>query len=256
MQAKLSRIIASEEQINLVKDKHPVLILGFLGSGLVGDIVASEVIEQLDMVQIGYIITEDLPPIAVFHEGVLKHAFRLYYCGEKNVIVALCEIPFNQSSTYSDLARLITDWAIKIDMDEICVIQGLGEQGFPEEHPIYVAAEKEVIDRIMEVGGMEVLPKGLIMGPEAAVLNEGLNNQLNCYALLTPVNAQLPNPGAAAEIVDILNKIYNFGLDSTKLREEAEEITKKLMELNQKTEQQHNKMLSMQQGSPGSNMYL
>ncbi|MBD3350692.1 MAG: hypothetical protein GF364_04310 [Candidatus Lokiarchaeota archaeon] len=254
--AKSSKIQFDEDNVNLVKDKHPALILGFLGAGLVGDIAATELIEQLKMEQIGVVITEDLPAMAVFKNGILQHPFRLYYSGEKNILVGICEIPFNKSDTYSDLARLISGWALDIDIDEICVIQGLSEQGLPMEHPVYVAAEKEIIDRISEKSDTETLPKGLIMGPEAAVLNEGLNNRLNCYALLTPVNPSIPDPAAAAVCIEQLNKIYSLNIDTKKLHEESDEIKQKLKELSQKTEQQHRKMLSTSKASESGGMYL
>ena len=57
----------------------------------------------------------------------------------------------------------------------------------PENPPVYVAAEKEILDRLKEKSGIQILPRGLVLGPEAALLNEGLSNRLNCYALLVPV---------------------------------------------------------------------
>ncbi len=82
--ARDCKLVSNEEKIKLVKDKHPLLIVGFLGAGLVGNIVASEFVNQLKMEQIGFVNTVDLPPIAIFYEGILKHPFRLYYsAGEK-----------------------------------------------------------------------------------------------------------------------------------------------------------------------------
>ena len=136
--AKDCKLVSNEDKIKLVKDKHPTFIVGFLGAGLVGNIVASEFINQLNMEQIGFVNTVDLPPIAIFYDGILKHPFRLYYSEEKNLVVAQCEVPFNKSSTYQDLARLLSEWALKIGIDEVCTIQGImGSDGSfpPENHP-------------------------------------------------------------------------------------------------------------------------
>ena len=163
--AKDCKLVSNEEKIKLVKDKHPLFIVGFLGAGLVGNIVASELINQLSMDQIGFVNTIDLPPIAIFYDGILKHPFRLYYCEEKNIVVGQCEVPFNKSSTYQDLARLLSDWALKIGIDEVCTIQGLaGPQGSfpPENPPVYVAAEKEILDRLKAKSGVQILPQGLV----------------------------------------------------------------------------------------------
>ena len=194
-----------------------------------------------------------------FYDGILKHPFRLYYCEEKNIVVGQCEVPFNKSSTYQDLARLLSDWALKIGIDEVCTIQGLpGPQGSipPEDPPVYIAAEKEIIDRLKGKSGVQILPQGLVLGPEAALLNEGLSNRLNCYALLVPVSQQLPSPDGASAVINELNKIYDLDIQTTKLLEDAQKIREKLMELNQKTQQQHGQMVELNKPEPSRNIYL
>jgi len=230
------------------------LILGFLGSGLVGNIVATELIEQLKMEKLGFIATEDLPAIAIFKDGILIQPFRLYLSKENNCIVAICEIPFNKSDTYSNLARLLNAWALKVNIKEICVIQGLAEEGFPEERPIYLAAEEEIINKLLKLTDVKIMKRGLIIGPEAAILNESLNNPINCFALLVPVNAAIPDPLGAVAIIKTLNEIYKFDLKVDRLLNEGKEIQEKLLELNQKTQEEHRKMISM--GSASSNIYL
>ncbi|MHA1727482.1 MAG: proteasome assembly chaperone family protein [Promethearchaeota archaeon] len=253
--AKYSNIITEEDKIHFIEGKHPVLIIGFLGAGMVGNIIASEFIEQLGMEQIGFIVSEDLPAMAIFYDGVLKHPFRLYYSQKDNIIIAQCEVPFNKSSRYLDLARSLADWALKIGVEDVCCIQGLGIQGTPADSPVYVAAEQEIIDRLIKSSGVEILPKGLIFGPEAELLNVCLVNKLKGYALLTPVNPNVPAPDGAAAIIQKLNKIYNVNIDIQKLQESAHEIKEKLKELNQKTQQEHQKFLS--EGTvPSKNLYL
>lgn len=257
--AKDAKLVANEEKINLVKDKHPSFIVGFLGAGLVGNIVASTLVEQLNCEQIGFVNTNDLPPIAIFYDGILKHPFRLYYSKEKNIVIAQCEVPFNNSSTYQDLARLLSQWALKIGIVEVCTIQGIvgpAESFPPENPPVYVAAEKEIIERLRKTSEVQILPRGLVLGPEAALLNEGLSNRLNCYALLVPVNQQIPSPDGASAIIHELNKIYGLTIDTSKLMEDAQKIREKLMELNQKTQQQHGQMVEMNKSEPSQNIYL
>lgn len=256
--ARDCKLVASEN-IELVKDKHPLFIVGFLGAGLVGNIVASEFINQLNMEQIGFVNTVDLPPIAIFYDGILKHPFRLHYSKEKNIVIAQCEVPFNKSSTYQDLARLLSDWALKIGIDEVCTIQGLTgpQNSFPPENPpVYIAAEKEIITRLMEKSSVQILPQGLVLGPEAALLNEGLSNRLNCYVLLVPVAQQIPSPDGASAIIHELNKIYRLEIKTEKLLEDAHKIRDKLMELNQKTQQQHGQMVELSKPEPNRSIYL
>ncbi|MBN2157447.1 MAG: proteasome assembly chaperone family protein [Candidatus Lokiarchaeota archaeon] len=257
--AKDCKLVVESGKLDLVKNKHPVLIVGFLGSGLVGNIVVSEFIKQLEMEQIGFVTTNDLPPIAIFYDGILKHPFRLYYSSEKNIVVAQCEVPFNKSATYQDLARLLSGWALEIGIVEVCAIQGLtgSSSSFPPENPpVYVAAEKEILERLKKESDVEILPRGLVLGPEAAILNEGLSNRLNCYALLVPVTAQIPNPEGASAVINELNQIYDLSIDTSKLMEDAHRIRKKLKELSEKTQQQHAQMSELSNLNPSERIYM
>ena len=238
--AKYSSIVTNEDKIHLV-GKNPGLIIGFLGAGLVGNIVANQLIEFLSMEQVGWLTSDDLPAMAIFIDGILRHPFRIYYSQKNNLLVLICEVPFNKSSRYLDLARAITDWALKIGVKEIGCIQGIPVTGNPLEPHVYVAAEKEVINRLIETSGVEKLPRGLVLGPEAEVLNVCMVNKLNGYALLTPVNQEIPSPDGAAAIIEKLNKIYNLDpqVKTDVLLSEAQKIKEKLAELNEKTQESH-----------------
>ena len=49
------------------KLKHPTLVEGFPGLGLVGTISASYLIEKLKMEPLGYITSDQFPPLAAVH---------------------------------------------------------------------------------------------------------------------------------------------------------------------------------------------
>ena len=174
------------------------------------------------------------------YDGIIHHPFRLFYSREKNILLAQCEIPFNKSSTYLDLARLLTDFAIKMGIKEICTIQGI--IGIQDNSKVFLAAEQEIMDKLRKAGDVEVLSRGLVFGPEAAILNECLNNSLDGYALLAPVQQELQSPDGAAMIIKQLNNIYGFNIKTDKLLEEGAKIKDALQELNEKTKRQHAKI--------------
>ncbi|MHA1820104.1 MAG: proteasome assembly chaperone family protein [Promethearchaeota archaeon] len=240
--AEHSFIMSDPKKFNSLKGSASAMIVGFLGAGMVGNIVTTQLIEALKMEQIGYVVTDDLPPIAIFYDGVLKHPFRLYYSKEKQIVVAQCEVPFNKSTTYQDLARLLNDWALNIGIKEICVIQGIAVGGIPENSPVYLAAEEEIMGKLLKVKGIETLPQGLVLGPEAAILNECLNNRLDGYALLTPVAQEIPWPSAAVAVIEKLNQIYKLDVSVQKLIDEDKAIKEKLMELNERMKKEHANM--------------
>jgi uncharacterized protein len=178
-----------------------------------------------------------LPPISVFYEGVLKHPFRLYYTPQHNLIVGICEVPFQVSAAYNDLSKTINNWALSEDVKakEIVIFQGIPQRGIIDDYPVYYAAEAAMMEKLSKFG-MEKVEKGIIVGPEATVLNEALTNRLCAYALFTPV-LEIPTPEGAAAIIEVLNKIYSLTIDTSKLIEEGKEIKAKMLELAQKAQQ-------------------
>ncbi|MHA1584191.1 MAG: proteasome assembly chaperone family protein, partial [Promethearchaeota archaeon] len=193
------------------------------------------------MEQIGYVVSEDLPPITVFYNGVLKHPFRLYYDDVYNIVVSICEVPFLQGS-YLDLARTLMDWALKIGIEDVVTVQGMSAKSLVQERPapVFAAAEKEILNKIL-THDVQRPPRGLIMGAEAAILNECLNNRLNGAVYLTPANPQIPAPEGAAVILEKISEVYNFPIKLDYLQSQNKEIKKKLLEIQKKTNKIHAK---------------
>jgi uncharacterized protein len=236
----------------------PSFLMGFPGVGMIGIIVATELIQKIeDVVQIGYLVSEDLPPISIFYDGELKHPFRIYYTKKYNMFVSICEVPF-QNDSYSDLTRTLLDWAMTMKVKEVIAISGVATQVLPfgqQEYTVYGAAEKPMLAKLAE-SGVQKLQKGLIMGVEAAVLNECLNNLLDGILLMVEAHPQIPAPEGAIAIIAVLNSLYGIDVDTTNLIEEGNQIKQKLMELANKTQQ-----MSLSEGdgrppsSPNYNFY-
>jgi uncharacterized protein (TIGR00161 family) len=231
-------------------------ILASAGIGLIGPIIGNELISQIpDMKEIGFITSEMLPPISNFSDGILKHPFRLYYSYKNNIILAISDIPFEATSAYSDLAKTICNWALSEDVKakEIVVFQGIPQKGLIDEFPVFYASQNHIID-ILEDKGVEKVQKGIIVGPEATIINEALTNKLKPLALFTPVY-QIPTPEGAAAIIDVLNDYYKLTIDTKQLLEEGKEIKEKMLDLAEKAQQYQRKQLSEGTGDSYTKYY-
>ena len=246
----------------IIEDKTEIkegatLIMGFAGVGLIGPIVANTLIEQIpDIAEIGFVTSEYLPPISVFYDGVLKHPFRIYYSSMHNLIVGISEVPFQVASAYNDLSKTINNWLLSEDVKgkEIVIFQGLVTRGMIDDFPVYYAAEADMIETL-EKYDLEKVEKGIIVGAEATVLNEALSNKLKAYVLFTPV-LEIPTPEGAAAIIEVLNKIYNLNIETSKLIEEGKEIKAKMLELAEKAQQYQNQQRLPEHPKEGYSRYF
>ena len=243
---KNSSVVIDDLSVNI--KEGATFVLGFAGIGLIGPIVANTLIEQLpDIKEIGFVTSEFLPPISVFYDGVLKHPFRLLYSPQHNLIIGICEVPFQVTTAYNDLSKTLCNWALTDDVKakEIVIFQGIPQRGIIDKYPVYYAAE-EHMTQVLEKYDISKVEKGIIVGPEATILNEALTNGLDAYALFTPV-LEIPTPEGAASILEVLNKIYELTIDTASLIEQGKEIKAKMLELAQKAQE-----YQQQQQLPGS----
>jgi len=220
--------------------KEPTIIVGFASIGLLGTIITDSIIKQIpDMKEIGFIASDDLPPISVFYEGVLKHPFRLYHSSKHNLIVGTCEVQFTSSSNYNDVSMTLCNWALSEDVKakELVVFQGIPKNDIIDDFPVFYAADNESM-KLFEDNEIKRLNKGIVTGPEATLLNEAMANGLKTYALFTNVYSDIPTPEGAAAILDVLNDIYGLGIDIKDLIDQGKEIKSKLMDLAEKAQQQ------------------
>ena len=233
------------------------MILGFAGVGLIGPIVSNTLIDQIpDITELGFVISEYLPPISVFYDGVLKHPFRIYYSPMHNLIVGISEVPFQVASAYNDLSKTINNWLLSEDVKakEVVIFQGIPTREIINDYPVYYAAEANMVENL-EKFELKKVEKGIIVGAEATVLNEALSSKLNAYALFTPV-LEIPTPEAAASIIEVLNKIYSLNIETSKLIEEGKEIKAKMLELAEKAQQYQNQQQLPESSKESYNRYF
>ncbi|MBD3254029.1 MAG: hypothetical protein GF383_03010 [Candidatus Lokiarchaeota archaeon] len=250
---KKSKVVIEDIRVEI--QKGATVLLGFAGVGLLGPIIGNTLVDQIpDIKEIGFVTSEYLPPIAVFYEGILKHPFRLYYTPKFNLIIGICEVPFQISSAYNDLAKTICNWALSEDVQaqRILVFQGIPQKGMIDDFPIYYAAEHDSID-FFEEHDIKKIERGIIAGPEATIINEALTNRLKPLALFTPVY-QIPTPEGAAALIEVLNDYFGLEIDTSKLIEEGKNIKKQMLELAEKA-QQYRKQQLPEAGKQGYTQY-
>ncbi len=243
-----------EDYIEKFTPKSPTFILGFANAGLIGTICANTLIEQLKMPQVAHVLSDKFPPVAVFYDGVLKQPFRIFGSKENDLIVSFCEIPLSQRY-FTDIAHTLMVWALNVGVKEVVLLQGIASEMPPDENPVFCAAEKVVQDNLAK-HGIQVLPKGVLFGLEAAILNVCLNSKLEGHVLMTPVNPQIPSPEGAAAILEMLNKIYGLKIKTDELKEEGAKIKKKLMEMASQVQQQQMRDSGFTESKASSQLFI
>jgi len=217
-------------EINKVELKSPLIFAGFVGAGLVGPIAIGHMIEKLEMKEIGYMRSKHLPPSTVFMKGRLRHPFRFYANKEGTVCTVICEITLRIEGVYT-IVGAILDWAKEKGSNEIIILEGVASN--EHDQKAYCAAEEDLC-RVMADKDINIIPHGFITGIPGGILNECLIREIQGVALLVKANKLLPDPEAAATLIEAVNRMYEMQIDVSELKKEKEKIGADLEELSQK----------------------
>ena len=217
-------------EIKKVELNSPIIFAGFVGAGLVGPLAISHIIEKLEMQQIAVMRSKHLPPSTVFMRGRLRHPFRFYANQEGTICAIICEITLRMEGLYS-LVGSILDWAAQKGSKEIVILDGVASTEHDDK--AYCAAEEDLV-RTMADKNISMIPQGFITGIPGGILNECLVREIQGLTLLAKANKVAPDSGAAATLIEAINRFYDLDIDSKQLQEEKDRIHTEFSELSQK----------------------
>lgn len=221
--------MTDEVQVRAEKpqSENPVVIEGFPGIGLIGNIASQYVINRLEMDYLGAIDSRFFPPMSVLVGGLAHLPVRIYEKKDLGVVVVSSDIPVHPAASY-DLARGIVSWAESIGAKEMVCLAGITVMG--EEQRVFGAATtEEMLARIKD--RVEVFEFGTISGISGSVMNECLLRKMPAICLLGETHSMAPDPRAAVVTVKMLNTLYGLNVDTTELEERADEIEFQMQKL-------------------------
>jgi Archaeal enzymes of ATP-grasp superfamily len=217
------------------KYDKPIAILGFPSVGLVGSILTSFVIRELKMEIIAGIMSPDLPPYSIIHEGTPYPPVRV--CGGirenkskdyGDLIIVTSEVTPKPEHAYKFVAALM-DLFKEFGITKVIALEGIPQ--FEENEPILACGSSQLAkDKIDELG-LKRLDDGLVRGPTGILLYEGYYSNIDVLAMLCPANPAFPDPRAAAGALGPLSKLIpELSIDLEPLYKEAEDIENKIKE--------------------------
>jgi uncharacterized protein len=217
-------------EIKKVELNSPIIFAGFVGAGLVGPLAINHIIEKLEMQQVAVMRSKYLPPSTVFMRGRLRHPFRFYANREGTVCAIICEITLRMKGLYS-LVGSILDWAEQKGSKEIVILDGVASTEHDDK--AYCAAEEDLV-RTMADKDISMIPQGFITGIPGGILNECLVREIKGVTLLAKANKVAPDSGAAATLIEAINRFYDMKIDTKQLQDEKDRIHTEFSELSQK----------------------
>ena len=220
--------------------KGSTFICGFPGVGLVGNIVANFLINNLKLDQIGIIDGPMFPSISVVKDGVPNHPMRLYageqVCnnGKCNQIVICVSDFVPPNAVVKDLVNCIFGWAKDKGCTSFITSEGFSVPPSDDENEgiVYGITSTESSKKWVSDAKVTAFEFGTIGGFTGVLLNEGRLRSINVLGLLAEVEEDIPDARAASKIIEAIDKrLLEIDLDPKPLLEEAASLEKELQKV-------------------------
>lgn len=209
--------------------KVETIIVGFPGMGLAGAIAAQYISEKLELETIGYIEGTVIPPIAVFLDGLLRHPYRIMGREDLKIAVFIGESAVGREGAYH-VANAVMDWAENHGAKEVIVLDGFAFLNPQDESKVYLVAEPAIKEKAKKLN-IPPLKSGYIHGFAGAMLNKTMLSKIDGYSFLVGTRPDLPDPGAAASLIEAINTYKGTDINVDTLINQSDSIKKKLQEL-------------------------
>ncbi|MEM4166313.1 MAG: PAC2 family protein [Candidatus Bilamarchaeaceae archaeon] len=212
-------IVEIKKMANFSNLKNPTVIVGFPGTGLVGSVAASHLIDVLKLDFGGYIESEEFAPLAAIHDYTPMPAARIHYSEKYNLILVLSEMSVPVVLA-APLADAIFDFAKSLKCNKIISIGGISlKEGKTEVYVI--ASNKEMTKDITEKRIAKPIREGATTGVTGLLLTKGALEKFPIITLLAESSDEYLDADAASRVLKALAKILNIEISTARLDKEA-----------------------------------
>lgn len=222
-----------------VETENPTLLEGFPGVGLVGTIATQHLYRELEFEQVAKMESEEFPPVAVVHEGVVRLPVRMYQNTEHDLLLVVSELPIHPGIS-NDVANSLVDWSQEQGAERIVSLAGVGGPSGPKRQGKNVFAagtSDDVLGGVPE--DVQVFEEGNIAGISGSVMVSSSLKGQDGLCLLGETQVFAPDPRSAASVIETLNEMYGIGAETQELLDQAEQIESQMQQLAEQTKRTH-----------------
>jgi len=213
------------------KPVAPTIVEGFPGFGLVGTISSEFLLEHLECEVIGSIFMDEIPAMVAIHDSKVVQPMGIYYCKKYN-IVFIHGITVVQGIEWK-IVDAILELAKTLKAKEIISLEGIGSTTAQNEPKVFYWTNNAKAKKKLEKVGLSEMKEGIIMGVTGAMLYKG--KDFPNVSLFSETATNMPDSGAAAKIIEALDKYLDLKVDYKPLLEQAEKFEGKLKDIMDKS---------------------
>ena len=199
--------------------KSRTIVTGLAGAGFVGNTALMQAVRAKGFKQVGYVHGSNMPPMMILVDGKPSHSFRIYTDPSDEYMFLVTEAILQAEAAW-EMGHELISWLMEKGLKEIIAIEGFpfaqkGVYGF-------TTGTKNLLGY-----GIQPISEGAMSGVNASLLFEAMDEDIDWTTVFVPARliGSIDYQGAF-EAVQVLNTMFNMGIEADQLKRTAEAVAK------------------------------
>ncbi len=239
--------LVTERVLEVPKTSNPVLVCGLPGSGYVGKLAADHLVNSFRLKKVvEYASTAFPPQVSVKEDGTVDPPrAELYYASAKKgmgLFVFTADAQPTTSEGEYELSDTVVKFAKKCGVTKVYTLAAYITGSFSKSPRVFGAGtSKGMLDSLSE-NGATLMKDGGISGMNGLLIGMAALRGLEGACLLGETSGYVVDAGASKAVLELLSRVVGLPIDTSKLKEKAEETQKVISQLQAMAEQSREAM--------------
>jgi uncharacterized protein len=197
--------------------------------------------EALKLRPVGRLDCSTLPAVAIVEQGEVVHPIRLLFGLDRRtktkthpLVAFLSEVPLDEE-TLRPAAAAILAWCQSNGIKSIISMESAAFDGNPDDDArlvqLWGISNRAATNKKLAAAKLAMAKEGIVSGLTGALLDQGLETDIDIIALVAVGGGLEPDVRAASRLVEFLAKFLGLPVPLARLRRETERFEKHLKDI-------------------------
>jgi uncharacterized protein (TIGR00162 family) len=228
--------VVTERVFETPRGKEPVLVCGLPGSGYVGKLAADHLVSSFRLKKVAEYTSSSFPPqVSVKEDGTVDPPKgEMYFApirGGRSLLVFTADAQPTTAEGEYELSDAVVKFAKKCGAKRVYTLAAYITGSFSNSPKVYGAATSKGMIESLSEKGVTMMKDGGISGMNGLLIGVAALRGLEGACLLGETSGYVVDAGASKAVLELLSKVVGVPIDTSKLKEKAEETQKVISQL-------------------------
>lgn len=234
--------VVHEHVIEVPSASDPVLVCGLPGSGYVGKLAADHLVSSFKLRKVAEYTSSTFPPqVSVKEDGTVDPPRgELFFAptkGGRSLLVFTADAQPTTSEGEYELSDAVVRFAGKCGVKKVYTLAAYITGSFSNSPKVYGAGTSKEMNKSLSEKGVTMMKDGGISGMNGLLIGVAALRGLEGACLLGETSGYVVDAGASKAVLEMLSKVVEMPIDTSMLKEKAEETQKVISQLQAMAEQ-------------------